>query len=148
MFNSILTLFQKQAPATPLTEIDTRHALGALLVRAAKADQVYLFTEIEQIDDVLAHRYKLTPEETTKLRLECERLDTIVPDGKTFAAILRDAIDYEERVATVLALWEVVFADGHKAAKEEKLLDQLETLLGVPTEKSKELHDLVRDAQS
>ena len=148
MFKRILSLFQQQGPVTPLTDIDVRHALGALLVRAAKADHVYLFDEIEQIDEVLEHLYKLTAQETAQLRLECEALDTVVPDGKAFADILRDAISYEERVATVLALWEVVFADGHKATKEEELLSQLEALLGVSTEKSKELHDLVRDAQS
>lgn len=145
MFQRILSLTQKKVTTASLPDIDVPHATGAMLVRVAKADSVYLFEEIELIDDVLAHRYKLSPAETTKLREECEKLDMIMPDGKAFAEILRDAIDYDQRVAMVLALWEVVFADGRKVTEEDKLLSQLEAVLGVPVEKSKELHDLVRN---
>lgn len=145
MFQRILSLAQKKATPAPLPDIDVPHATGALLVRAAKADSVYLIEEIEVIDDVLAHRYKLSPTEAAKLRKECEELDTLMPVGTAFAEVLHDAIDYDERVAMVLALWEVVFADGHKVEEEDTLLSHLETVLGVPVEKSKELQDLVRD---
>ena len=145
MFQRILSLNSKKATTALLPDIDVPHATGAMLVRAARADSVYLFEEIEVIDDVLAQRYKLSPEAAAKLRKECETLDTIMPAGEGFAEILRDAIDYDERVATVLALWEVVFADGHKVVEEASLLSRLETVLGVPVEKSKELQDLVRD---
>ena len=145
MFQRILSLTQEKAAIALLPDVDVAHATGALLVRAAKADSVYLFEEIELIDDVLAHHYKLSPAETTKLREECEKLDMLMPDDQAFAEILCDAIDYEQRVAMVLALWEVVFADGRKVAEEDRLLSQLEAVLGVPVEKSKELHDLVRN---
>lgn len=146
MFQRILSLTQKKASTTALlADVDIPHATGAMLVRAARADSVYLFEEIEVIDDVLAHRYKLSPAEAAKLRKECETLDTIMPAGEAFAEILRDAIGYDERVAMVLALWEVVFADGHKVAEEDRLLSHLEKVLGVPVEKSRELQDLVRD---
>ena len=145
MFQRILSLAQKKATVASLPDIDVPHATGALLVRAAKADRVYLIEEIEVIDDVLAHRYKLSPAEAAKLRKECETLDTLMPAGAAFAEVLCDAIDYDERVAMVLALWEVVFADGRKVAEEDTLLSHLETVLGVPVEKSKELQDLVRD---
>ena len=145
MFQRILSLAQKKADTAALPDVDVPHAIGAMLVRAARVDGVYLFEEIEVIDEVLAYRYKLSPAEAAKLRAECETLDTIMPAGEAFAEILRDAIDQDERVAMVLALWEVVFADGYKVAEEDTLLSQLETVLGVPVEKSKELQDLVRD---
>ena len=145
MFQRILSLAQKKTNTASLPDIDVPHATGALLVRAAKADNVYLIEEIEVIDDVLAHRYSLSPEEAAKLRKECETLDTLMPVGAAFAEVLCDAIDYDERVAMVLALWEVVFADGHKVEEEDTLLSHLETVLGVPVAKSKELQDLVRD---
>ena len=145
MFQRILSLAQKKATVASLPDIDVPHATGALLVRAAKADGVYLIEEIEVIDDVLAHRYSLSAEEAAKLRKETETIDSLMPVGTAFAEVLCDAIDYDERVAMVLALWEVVFADGRKVAEEDTLLSHLETVLGVPVEKSKELQDLVRD---
>lgn len=146
MFDRILSLFQPDAHVTPLPEADAQHALGALLVRAAKVDQVYLFEEIEHIDELLAHRYNLNPVEAAKLRAECENLEVAMPDTAALAAVLHDAIDLKEREATVLALWEVVFADGVEVEAEDQLLHQIEDLLGVSPERSKELHDLAMDA--
>ena len=37
---------------TPLPDADAPHAMGALLVRAAKADASYLFEEIAIIDKI------------------------------------------------------------------------------------------------
>lgn len=146
MFDRILSLFQPQASVTKLPEADAQHAMGALLVRAAKADRAYLFEEIEHIDDLLAHRYGLNPVEAAKLRAECEKLEEAMPDTAALAAVLHDAISYEEREATVAALWEVVFADGHEVEAEDILLHQIEALLGVSPEKSKELHDRAMQA--
>lgn len=141
MFDRILSLFQPQSHVTKLPEADAQHAMGALLVRAAKADNAYLFEEIEHIDDLLAHRYGLNPVEAAKLRAECEKLEEAMPDTAALAGVLHDAISYKDREATVAALWEVVFADGHEVEAEDILLHQLEALLGVSPEKSKELHD-------
>jgi uncharacterized tellurite resistance protein B-like protein len=115
--------------------------MGALLVRAAKIDKAYLFEEIEQIDDVLAHRFDLNPVQAAKLRAECEKLEESMPDTAALSTILHDAISLEEREATVAALWAVVFADGVEAESEDLLLHQVEEILGVSPEVSKRLHD-------
>lgn len=141
MFDRIMSLFHKDVRVTRLPEADAQHAMGALLVRAAKADKAYLFEEIEHIDDLLAHRYNLNPVQAAKLRAECEKLEEAMPDTAALAKVLHDVISYEEREATVLALWEVVFADGHEVEAEDLLLHQLEALLGVSPEVSKRLHD-------
>ena len=47
------------ADFTSMPEEDARHALGAWLVRVAKADGAYLFKEIEEIDHLLADLYGL-----------------------------------------------------------------------------------------
>ena len=148
MFQRILSLFHSNAHVTPLPEADAKHALGALLVRAAKIDKAYMFEEIEHIDDLLAHRFSLNPVQAAKLRAECEVLESAMPDTAALATVLHDAIDMEEREATVLALWEVVFADGVEVAAEDDLLHQLEALLGVSPERSRELHDLAQNARA
>lgn len=146
MFDRILSIFHKEAPVTKLPEADAQHAMGALLVRAAKIDKAYLFEEIEQIDDVLAHQYNLNPVEAAKLRAECEKLEEAMPDTTALSTILHDAIGLEEREATVAALWAVVFADGVEAEAEDRLLHQVEEILGVSPEVSKRLHDEAMNA--
>lgn len=141
MFDRIMSLFHKDVHVTRLPEADAQHAMGALLVRAAKADKAYLFEEIEHIDDLLAHRYNLNPVQAAKLRAESEKLEAAMPDTAALAKVLHDVISYDEREAMVLALWEVVFADGHEVEAEDLLLHELENLLGVPPEVSKRLHD-------
>jgi len=146
MFDRILSLFQTLPTTGSLEKPDTPHAVGTLLVRAAKADKLYLLQEIELIDDLLAYQYDLAPDQAAALRKECEILDVAIPEIEDFASILRDAINYDDRVATILSLWEVVFADGRAVDAEEGLLKELEVLLGVPAEKSRQLHELAKAA--
>jgi len=141
MFDRILAMFHQEASVTKLPQADAQHAMGALLVRAAKIDKAYLFEEIEQIDDVLRHLYNLNPVQAAKMRAECEKLEEAMPDTDALSTILHDAISIEEREATVAALWAVVFADGVEAEAEDALLHQVGQILGVSPEVSKRLHD-------
>ncbi|MCK0095930.1 TerB family tellurite resistance protein [Yoonia sp. F2084L] len=124
---------------TPLPQADASHAMGALLVRAAKADDAYLFEEIARIDQILAKRHDLNPVEAAKMRAECELLEKEIPRTKEIATILSHAISTEEKEATLVALWQVVFADGIRREQEDKLLHRIEELLGVTPARAKEL---------
>jgi uncharacterized tellurite resistance protein B-like protein len=126
---------------TPLPEADAQHALGALLVRAAKADDTYLVEEIAQIDRVLRERHGLNPVQAAKMRAECELLEKAIPETAKFTTILDHAISTAEKEATLLALWRVVYADGVSKAVEDRLLHEIEAVLGVPPERAKELQD-------
>ena len=88
--------------AVALPDADVRHIIGALLVRAAKADKLYLFEEIEQIAAVLAYRYDRNPTQAAKLRMDCEVLAAAVPESEGLVKILRESVSYAERVATSL----------------------------------------------
>jgi len=91
MFERILSILR--APAadfTAMPEADARHALGALLVRVAKADGAYLFQEIEEIDHLLADLYDLNAVEAARMRAECEKLEEAMPDTNELAHILSD----------------------------------------------------------
>lgn len=132
MFERILTLFSATAGyRTPLPEADAKHALGALLVRAAQADKAYLFQEVERIDRILAKRFDLNPLEAAKMRAQCERLSEEMPDTAALITVLHDAIDLPEREATLFALWQVVFADGHVHETEDEFVTLVQQILGV-----------------
>ncbi len=137
MFDALHALFRNPKDyKTPLPPTDAKHALGALLVRAAKADSVYLVEEIETVDQILALRNGLNPLEATQMRAACEKLERAMPATEALAAILKVAISEEEREATLRALWTVVFADGIKKAEEEQVLSQIEEVLGVSRDRA------------
>ncbi len=142
MIDRLLAFFANPvAYTTPLPEQDARHALGALLVRAAKADENYMFEEVQQIDLVLAEMNQLNPVEAAKMRASCEVLEARMPSTQELAGILVDAISDDEKEATVAALWKVVFADGIEHKNEDELLHQIESVLGVSPAVAKRLHD-------
>ena len=124
---------------TPLPEADAAHALGALMVRAAKSDKTYLFEEIAQIDRIIARTQGLNPVAAAKMRAECELLEREMPKTEDIVALLRDAIGLDEREAALLALWQVVFADGISHLEEDQLLHEIEAYLGISPERALEL---------
>ena len=142
MFERLLSFLNGSSDyETPLPPADVKHALGALMVRAAKADRAYLFEEVDQIDRVLAHMYDLNPVEAAKMRAACEKLEHAMPETSALTDVLHAAIDNEHREEAVSALWTVVFADGIQHEEEDVLLHQVEELLGVAPETAKALHD-------
>lgn len=130
MFEALMSRLKSSDAAEP----DGRRALGALLVRVAKADANYAVEEIRAIDRLLAARYGLNPLEAVQLREECQKLEAAGPrDTMEFARIVKDSVDYAERSAIVAALWDVVLADGERRAEEEAVFAHVAAALGVDT---------------
>lgn len=144
MFERLIEFFSNpNTYKTPMPKADADHVIGALMVRAAKADRAYLFEEVETIDRVLAERHEIGPIEAAKMRAACERLEEEMPDTTELAAILREAVGTEELENALRALWRVVFADGIEHDEEDEILHKVEAMLGVSPERAKELHDEV-----
>jgi uncharacterized tellurite resistance protein B-like protein len=115
----------------PLTEGDARLALTALLVRVARADGAYDPEEQDRIDRITAARYALSPFEATALRKEAETLESEAPDTVRFTRAIKDAVAYEDRIAVIESLWQVVLADGVREAEEDALLRLVSGFLGI-----------------
>ncbi len=130
MFADLLKGLLAPDPA-PLGEPDARLALAALLVRVARADGTYAAEEVARIDGILASRYQLSPFEVSKLRREAEVLEAEAPDTVRFTRALKQAVPYEDRLAVIEALWQIVLADGTRDEEEDSLLRQIAPLLGV-----------------
>jgi uncharacterized tellurite resistance protein B-like protein len=125
-----------RTPPPPLPEPDAQLALGALLVRVARADRSYLFEELQQIDRILAARNGLGPIEAAKMRATCERLERAFPDTHHLTALIRTAVPEGERRAMAAALWRVALADGLEAENESALVHLIEAQLGVDAQDS------------
>ncbi len=135
MFGDLFKRLTAQNPA-PLSEIDARVALGALLVRLARSDNSYDADEIAQIDAVLMDRYGLVDFEAADLRAQCEIAETEAPDTVRFTRAIKDAVPYEERIGVIEALWSVVLADGVRDSHEDAMLRMVAPLLGVTDRES------------
>lgn len=138
MLEKLIHFFTGPEQKKPLPEPDANLAMGALLVRVAKADDRVLVSELEQIDRILAARNGLNPLEAAQMRATCENLERALPETAEFARILRDAVSYTERRAIVVSLWQVALADGIKHEQETLLVDVIEDMLGVSADHSAE----------
>ncbi|GAA0291519.1 tellurite resistance TerB family protein [Rhodovulum strictum] len=130
MFADFLSRLFRPDPGR-LPDDDARLALGALLVRLARADGEYAHEEAERIDRILAARYGLSPADAHALRLRAEALEAEAPDTVRFTRAIKDAVPYEDREGVIEALWEVVLADGVRDEAEDGLLRLVANLLGV-----------------
>ena len=130
MFEHLLRRLLAPAPeALPMP--DAQLALGALLVRIARADDRYEESEASRIEAVLRTRFGLGPFEAARLRGQAEQLEAEAPDTVRFTRAIKDAVPYEERVGVIEALWEVALSDGRRDAGEDALIRLVAPLLGV-----------------
>ena len=130
MFADFLKRLTAPTP-TPMEEDDARLALTALLVRIARTDGAYIQAEIDRIDAITSARYQLTPDAATMLRHDAETLETEAPDTIRFTRAIKDAVAYEDRLAIIESLWQVVLVDGAREADEDALLRLVSSLLGI-----------------
>jgi uncharacterized tellurite resistance protein B-like protein len=135
MFADFLRRLTAPAPDS-FPDADARLALSALLVRVAKADAHYSVEEIRRIDRILATRYQLNPVESAQLRAEAEALEHEAPDTVRFTRAIKDAVPFEERLAVIEALWDVVLADGEREDNEMALLRLIAPMLGITDQDS------------
>ena len=130
MFAEFLQRLTAPAPA-PLALGDARLALTALLVRVARSDGAYSSSEISRIDRIIGARYALSPETASTLRGTAEALEMEAPDTVRFTRAIKDAVAYEDRLAVIEGMWQVVLADGQRDDEEDAVLRLVSNLLGV-----------------
>ena len=130
MFADFLKRLTAPTPS-PMEDDDARLALTALLVRIARTDGAYIQAEIDRIDAITSARYQLTPDAATMLRHDAETLETEAPDTIRFTRAIKDAVAYEDRLAIIESLWQVVLVDGAREAEEDALLRLVSSLLGI-----------------
>ena len=130
MFADFLKRLTAPAP-TQLPDHDARLALTALLVRVARTDGQYDAEEMARIDAITAARYGLDSALSKALRNDAEQLETEAPDTVRFTRAIKEAVDYEDRVGVIEALWQVALADGERSQEEDTVLRLVANLLGV-----------------
>lgn len=132
MFADIMNrLFADPEDRAAMAPADARVALAALMVRIAKADDLYDSGERQAILRAVAERHVLGPSEAEAVLEEAEKVEEGAPDTVRFTRVLKNAVPYEERIGVIEALWSIVLEDGERHAEEDALMRQLAPLLGV-----------------
>lgn len=130
MFQSFLNRIFPSSPAR-LPEPDAPLAFASLMVRIARSDGDYAWSEQSRIDRALAQHYDLSSADATKLRREAEAFEAKAPDTVRFTRVLKDAVAPADRSVLLQALWSIALADGGRAADEDGLMRLIVNLLGV-----------------
>lgn len=130
MFGDFIRRLTQPEPAT-LPDADARLALTALLVRVARTDGHYATSEKTNIDRIVGARYGLDSVAAQDLRAQAETLESEAPDTVRFTRAIKDAVDYENRLGVIEAMWSVVLADGVRDDHEDALLRLVSNLLGI-----------------
>ncbi len=133
MFGDFLKRLTAPTPE-PMVDSDARLALGALLVRLARADGHFDADEKARIKAILEQRYDLG--DASDLLADCEVLEAEAPDTVRFTRAIKDAVAYEDRLGVIAAMWEVVLADGKRDAEENSLMRMVAPMLGVEDQDS------------
>lgn len=114
-----------------LPEPDEKLALGTLLVRVAKSDRNYNLREIQRIDRIFSQMFGLNPVAAAKMRATCEKLDQHAPHIDVFSEMIREGVDFDERLAALEAMWQVALVDGHEKPEELDVMDRARHALGL-----------------
>lgn len=130
MFSKLLNSVLSGEPAK-LPDADARLALTALMVRIARADNFYEESEAAHIDRINVERYGLSAVEAAELRREAENAEAQAADTVQFTRAIKDAVPFEDRMAVVEALWQIVLADGERDPEEDSILRLVSNLLGI-----------------
>ena len=131
MIDTFLNIFRGIPDAPKAESADEGLALAALLVDAARRDDVYDDAEKRIIDRILAKEHGLDPDAAARLRRDAEKAQDEAVGLFRFTHSLKETTPFEDRVKIIEYLWEVAMADGDRDAVEDNLIRRVSGLLGV-----------------
>ena len=129
MIDALKSLFSPGA--APRSEVPADVAVAALLVDAARADEVYKPEERHTVIALLEHMFGLELPEAERLCERGEAAQEGAADIVRFTRVVKFALDEVERVRLIEALWEIVLVDRERDPHEDALLRRLAPLIAV-----------------
>ncbi len=134
MLDSIANLFrQEKAPATV---ISGPLALAAILVEAARRDGDYADAERHAILRIIRREEEVDEAAAAALLTDAETAQENAVDLFRFTHALKESTPFEDRIAIIEDLWDVILADGERDHAEDGLVRSVCGLLGIPDRES------------
>ncbi len=135
MLDSLRDLVRRQlgTKADPAArERGIRRATAALMVEMMRADAEILGEEAAALHGLLAHHFKLPPDEVRVLIAAAEREADAAVSLLDFTQLLNDTLDGSERAFVLELLWQIAFSDRKLDRYEEMLVRKVADLLYLP----------------
>ena len=133
MFDRLLEIFTGAAPLSRVEEADgLQIAVAALLVEAAGMDDGFEESERRTISELLADRYRLSPDETARLLAAAEIARDQSVGMYRHIRRITDGYDARQRIEVIEMLWAVAYADGRLDPQEDALVRRIAGLIHVP----------------
>lgn len=129
MIDVLKSLFRPGAG--PRHDVPADIAVAALLVDAAKADDLYKPEERQAVVALLERIFGLELPEAERLCEAGEAAQAEAADIVRFTRVVKFALDEDERIRLMEALWEIVLIDRERDPDEDALLRRLAPLLAV-----------------
>ena len=129
MFNALFDRFKTQSAPTPdqddpLADNALALAFAALLVEAARSDDLYEPGEIAIIDRALKTKFSLDDAQALALRTKAESAQSGATDIQRFTKVAK-AMSSDEKIALIEELWEIVLSDGTRDPFEDTLIRRI-----------------------
>jgi uncharacterized tellurite resistance protein B-like protein len=134
MFDSIANLFRQET--APAAIIPGPLALAAILVEAARRDGDYAEAERAAILRIIRREEGLDEAGGRALLAEAETAQENAVDLFRFTHALKESTPFEERIAIIEDLWDVILSDGARDHSEDGLVRSVCGLLGIPDRES------------
>lgn len=136
MLQSIRNFFEQRLAGPVSGENELEHRLqlatAALLVEAARADQVRHEEEWKTIAEGIRAKFSLSDAETAELLALAEEEAKQAVSDYDFVTLINHNFGPEQKQRIVELLWRVVCADGHVDKYEEHYVRRIAELLHVP----------------
>ena len=126
-------------------DTDYRLAAAALLVHVVTSDAEFDAAERAKLQEVLAQRFTLPPDEVDKLVEAAIRADREAVDLYHFTSVINRALDEESRKRVVEMMFEVAYADGQLSEFEDNVAWRAAELLNVSSRERVSVRRHVRD---
>ena len=120
------------APDTATIERDELEtAVAVLLIEAARRDDTFDGVERSKIEELLAHKFQLSPQATRQLLADAEATADRTSQLYPFTRLAVERMSPEQRVRLIEMLWEVAYADGVLDPEEDALVRRIAGLIYV-----------------
>ena len=122
-------------------------ATAALMFEISRADHNISAEEKQVITDIIQNEFNLTHEETEILLTRAESEVNEAVSLSDFSGIIRQHLDYEERLKIIHNLWKVAYADNSIDKYEEYFIRKIADLLYIShADYIREKHRILQDS--
>ena len=129
MIDSLRNLLR--ADVAPRSEYPVEVAVAALMIEAARADGVYDAQEKRAVLQLLQDMFDKSLEQAQALHDQGDEAQHGAPDVVRFTRVIKAALDEDERITFIEALWHIVLVDHERDPHENALLRNLVPLVAV-----------------